>query len=427
MCSQTRRSSPLAQVRYALGSDHVLADVPYCPDSDHVLAFPSLLPLGSSDLTMDASNENPSRPPFGDATKEELDAFVRSAVPKNTRVATSFWINVFREFCQERRVRIEFVTCTAEELNDAFCRFYKGLRTKAGGFCKKPSYLSARGSIGRHFTVELKRPFNVFQTPAFQKSNRKKRCLSREQDTWRGVDRSPRSYWRRRCSTARRVLRRRPGSSQCSQAQPVLLVQCDNVVNVTTSSSSKDKCGSSESCAAQPFAEEHASTLVLLKRFSAKNSVFHNIVINVGVSEPLAKRVCKGDEWLQTLPKLELRKKRFFITSDLRTKTNQDQAVELRKPVLVSMNFPQGKLVFLFSLSWSHLKAHLRPREERLCKCNWLTPRRRLIAKLETGEEKKCGKGLLLAGRRRGLEPPRRHFRPPKVDIKSLNSVTVHL
>ena len=101
MCSQTRRSSPPAQVRYASGADHghVLANVLYCPDSDHMLAFPSLLPLGSSDLTMDASNGNPSRPRFGDATKEELDALVRSAVPKNTRVATSFWINVFRKFC----------------------------------------------------------------------------------------------------------------------------------------------------------------------------------------------------------------------------------------------------------------------------------------------------------------------------------------
>ena len=62
----------------------------------------------------------------------------------------------------------------------------------------------------------------------------------------------------------------------------------------STSSSSEDKCRSSESCAAQPFAEEHASTLP--KHFSAKNSVFHNIVIDVGISEPLAKRVCKGYE-----------------------------------------------------------------------------------------------------------------------------------
>ena len=36
-------------------------------------------------------------------------------------------------------------------------------------------------------------------------------------------------------------------------------------------------------------------------------------------------------------------------------------------------------------------------------------------------------KGLLLIGRRRGLESPRRHFRPQKIDKKTLNSVTVHL
>ena len=89
--------------------------------------------------------------------------------------------------------------------------------------------------------------------------------------------------------------------------------------------------------------------------------------------------------------------------------------------------FFMGKLVFLFSLSWSYLKAHLRPREEWLCKGNWPIPRRRLIVKLETGEEKKCGKGLLFVGWRRGLKSRRRHFRPQKIDIKSLNSVTVHL
>ena len=165
----------------------MLAKVPYCPDSDHVLTFPSLLPLESSDLTMDASTENPSRPRFGDATKEELDALVRSAVPKNTRVATSFWINIFPEFCQERRVSIQFQTCTAEELIDALFRFYKGLRTKAGGFYKKLSYLSARGSIGRYFTVELKRPFNVFQTPALQESNRVLNAVLVENKT-RGED-----------------------------------------------------------------------------------------------------------------------------------------------------------------------------------------------------------------------------------------------
>ena len=64
-----------------------------------------------------------------------------------------------------------------------------------------------------------------------------------------------------------------------------------------------------------------------------------------------------------------------------------------------------GQTCFLFSLSWSYLKAHLRPREEWLCKGNWLIPRGRLIAKLETGEEKNCGKGLFLVGRRRSLEP----------------------
>ena len=39
--------------------------------------------------------------------------------------------------------------------------------------------------------------------------------------------------------------------------------------------------------------------------------------------------------------------------------------------------------------------------------------------------EKNCGQGLRLVGWRRALESPRRHFRPQKMDIKTLNSVTV--
>ena len=74
-----------------------------------------------------------------------------------------------------------------------------------------------------------------------------------------------------------------------------------------------------------------------------------------------------------------------------------------------------SKQTFLFILlSWSYLKAQLRPREDWLCKGNWLISRRRSIAKLETGviEEKKYGKGLLLVGRSRGQESPCRHFWP---------------
>ena len=57
-------------------------------------------------------------------------------------------------------------------MNDVLCQFYKCLRTKAGGFYKKASYLSARASFGCYVTVDLKRPLNIFQTPELQVSNR---------------------------------------------------------------------------------------------------------------------------------------------------------------------------------------------------------------------------------------------------------------
>ena len=84
----------------------------------------------------------------------------------------------------------------------------------------------------------------------------------------------------------------------------------------------------------------------------------------------------------------------------------------------------QGNLFVLTSL-----KAQLRLREEWLCKGNWLTDAPTSIDHEAPNrwKKKKCGQGLRIVGRRRGLESPRRHFRPQKLDIKTLNSVTVHL
>ena len=105
------------------------------------------------------------------------------------------------------------------------------------------------------------------------------------------------------------------------------------------------------------------------------------------------------------------------VLNDLRTKTTQDRSVELRKPVLVSINFPHfswANLSFCFHfLDLISKPIFVQERNDFARVTDWY-PRRRLIAKLETGEEKKCGKGLLLVGWRRGLESPRRHFRPKK-------------
>ena len=58
----------------------------------------------------------------------------------------------------------------------------------------------------------------------------------------------------------------------------------------------------------------------------------------------------------------QLHLKALRVLNDLRTKTTQDRSVELCFGFNEFSPFFIGKLVFLFSLSWSYLKAHLRPR-----------------------------------------------------------------
>ena len=61
---------------------------------------------------------------FTDSSEEDLRRLVEASIPKNTKEAT-FWIGVLNDFCEEKNIKIDLQTCSAAELNNLLCRFYR--------------------------------------------------------------------------------------------------------------------------------------------------------------------------------------------------------------------------------------------------------------------------------------------------------------
>ena len=134
--------------------------------TDHLLPFPTLLSARQLSVLAMASE-----PRFAVNTDADINQLLKEAVPPNTRKSTDMCVSVFNKFCSEQDINLDLAICSANELNDALCKFYPSLRTKAGGLYRKASYLASRGVIHRR-TQELKRPFNVFKSEAFAQSHR---------------------------------------------------------------------------------------------------------------------------------------------------------------------------------------------------------------------------------------------------------------
>ena len=73
----------------------------------------------------------------------------------------------------EKQLRVELNTCSPEQLNDALCFFYVGMRTKSGDCYKRNSYLGARAAIGCYACQTLGRAeSNIWKNSVFERSHR---------------------------------------------------------------------------------------------------------------------------------------------------------------------------------------------------------------------------------------------------------------
>ena len=112
--------------------------------TDHLLPFPTLFSARQLSVLAMASEAR-----FAVNTDADIDQLLKEAVPPNTRKSTDMWVSVFNKFCSEQNINLDLAICSANELNNALCKFYPSLRTKAGGLYRKASYLASRGAIHR--------------------------------------------------------------------------------------------------------------------------------------------------------------------------------------------------------------------------------------------------------------------------------------
>ena len=78
---------------------------------------------------------------------DEIDAILESAMALNMKRATDVWVGVYVAFCMEAKMEVEFTMCSGEELNEALCKFWPGLRTKKGDYYKRSSYFATRAFV----------------------------------------------------------------------------------------------------------------------------------------------------------------------------------------------------------------------------------------------------------------------------------------
>ena len=109
---------------------------------------------------------------FAEVNDADLVKVVDDAVPRNTKPSTAFWLSMFESFGAEKDISIDLTSCSVLEFNDALSRFYVSMTTKEGGVYKQSSSLAARAALGRHVSITLQRPFDVFKTQNLQESNR---------------------------------------------------------------------------------------------------------------------------------------------------------------------------------------------------------------------------------------------------------------
>ena len=109
---------------------------------------------------------------FAPVDEAALSAAIDASVPETTKVATDFWLGVFRSFCDQQGITIDLKKCSPSEFDAALSQFYVGLRKKNGEMYRKSSYLAARAALSRYVAKTLERPeCNVFRKAEFQRSN----------------------------------------------------------------------------------------------------------------------------------------------------------------------------------------------------------------------------------------------------------------
>ena len=69
---------------------------------------------------------------FTETNDELVEQVVESAIPKATKIATSFWVGVLQSFLAKSGASLDLKACSATQLNDVG-RLHVARRNKEGG------------------------------------------------------------------------------------------------------------------------------------------------------------------------------------------------------------------------------------------------------------------------------------------------------
>eukprot|EP00117_Sycon_ciliatum_P005509 scpid97844/ scgid9429/ len=118
----------------------------------------------------ESSSEPTAKRRFESVSVQEVDTVITERVPKSTSSTTKGWVKVFMDYAADNGTNIDLATCSKDELNEALCKTYLGIRTQKKEYYQRSSYQGFRAAINRHL-AETDRDMNIFTDPEFRRSN----------------------------------------------------------------------------------------------------------------------------------------------------------------------------------------------------------------------------------------------------------------
>lgn len=104
-------------------------------------------------------------------SSEERQQIIDERVPKNTALATDFWVRSFSEYNGHKENPIDFKTAQKSAIADLLEQFYTDARKKDGSKYTRNSYLAARSALQRHLST-IQSDVKLFTCPEFRRANK---------------------------------------------------------------------------------------------------------------------------------------------------------------------------------------------------------------------------------------------------------------
>ena len=115
-------------------------------------------------------NAKPSR--HVTLTGEELDTLEKCRFEPNTTKSTSWAVNCFRDYIQNKKQYVDFATIKKEDLNNILRDFYGSARNSKGKQYAISSYVGLRAGINRYLNdPPLSRAWCIMKDSEFTTSN----------------------------------------------------------------------------------------------------------------------------------------------------------------------------------------------------------------------------------------------------------------